>query len=309
MPYSVADSIFRSSDDTLFELPRDPGQRPFAGNGAAPISQGDYSWFAVIDNVAKPWNPGPDGGWGAAGTDDNGDGVVDDFGEAGWPQYANPAVPQDDIALWRRSAGEFWKVWVVVVYKRNLSLTEVQPGTPPAPFSFTAPTGTLTSVPPERMVYCDFLTAPLPATNTVLLSSAGQGGGDVDLYVPAQITNTGINPTAEWLNVKANQWVMLSAWPNLVSPPTGLTTPIRGQLPLIEWFRIASVGQIETVTSGGNIVGWKRKVTFDGPDFNPYKFVDAQFFPNFQVTNFQTCYCTIVDGVVGVFEGTVEQGQ
>ncbi len=307
MPYSVANSIFRSSDDTLFELPSDTTQRPFATNAAVPASQGDYSWFAVIDNVQKPWNPGVDGGWGQFNVDDNADGVVDDIGEAGWPPYMNPMA--DDIALWRRSAGELWKVWVVVVYKRNLSLTEVQPGATPGTFSFTPPTGTMTYVPPERMVYCDFLTAPLPATNPVLLSSAGQGGGDVELYVPAQITNTGINPTAEWLTIKANQWVMLSAWPNLVAPPTGLTTPVRGQLPLVEWFRIASVGDIETIFNGATVVGWKRKVTLDGPDFNPYKFVDGQFFPGFQVTNFQTCYCTIVDGVVGVFEGTMEQGQ
>jgi hypothetical protein len=160
------------------------------------------------------------------------------------------------------------------------------------------------------MVYCDFLTAPLnPAPSPVQLSSAGQGGGDVEIYVPAQITNTSVNPTPEWLNVKANQWVMLSAWPNLVAPPNGLASPVRGQLPLVEWFRIAAVGDIEQIISGGSVVGWKRKLTLDGPDFNPYKFVDAQFFPNFQNTNFQSCYCTIVDGVVGVYEATIEQGQ
>jgi hypothetical protein len=316
MPYSVASSIFRTTDDTLFELPSDATQRPFATNGAAPASQGDYSWFAVIDNVQKPWNPGPDGAWGQAGQDDNSDNVWDNIAEAGWPQYAAPipANPEDDVALWRTSGGELWKVWVVVVYKRNLAITEVQPGATPGTFSLTPPTGTLTYVPPERMVYCDFLTAPLPPTNAVLLNSAGQGGGDVELYVPNQITNTAVNPTAEWLNVKANQWVMLGAWPNIQSSPAAnptlpFTTPIRGQLPIVEWFRIASVGEIEQVISGGSVVGWKRKVTLDGPDFNPYKFVDAQFFPGFQQTNFQTCYCTIVDGVVGVYQATIEEGQ
>lgn len=76
--------------------------------------------------------------------------------------------------------------------------------------------------------------------------------------------------------------------------------PVRAQLPTVAWFRVAAVGEIET-TAGG----WRRKLTLDGPDFNPYKFVDAVGAP----AGNQSCYCTIVDGVTGVYEVTVEEGQ
>ena len=33
---------------------------------------------------ANPWRPGPDGKWGVAGTDDNGNGMVDEIAEQGW---------------------------------------------------------------------------------------------------------------------------------------------------------------------------------------------------------------------------------
>jgi type II secretory pathway pseudopilin PulG len=33
---------------------------------------------------ASPWRPGPDGKWGVAGTDDNGNGMVDEVAEQGW---------------------------------------------------------------------------------------------------------------------------------------------------------------------------------------------------------------------------------
>ena len=340
LPFAFAEKIFRCTDDVLFQLPSDPAQRPFVQGSdpstpaanlqqAAPV-QGDYTWFAVIDNVQRPWNPGLDQGWGFAGYDDNNDGVVDDLGEAGWPYAPPPAPPYTpmpsanaDLALWRTSGGELWKVWIVIVQKRNLALSEVQPGATPGTFSFTPPTGTMTYVPPERMVYCDFLTAPLPVPSApwapgvqVTMAAAGQGGGDVEIYLPNTLVS-GINTTAQWLTVKPNQWIMMSAWPNLQSAPPAnptqpFTNPIRGQLAVVEWFRISSVGDIEPLVSGGTVVGWHRKLTLDGPDWNPYKFVDAvgasgvSPLPPLQ---FQSCYATIVDGVVGVYEATIEQGE
>lgn len=288
MSFAMAERIFTSRDDLLFELPDDPAVRPYVVqplNATTPYatSQGDYSWFAVIDNMEKPWDPGANGGWGAASSppniatdDDNGDGVLNDIAEAGWPG-------SDDIALWKSSGGELWHVWTVVVYKRNLQLI------PPS----------AADTPPERMCYCDFLNAPTSSPSAQVMANAGLGGGDCVLYVPSSMA-----PSEEWLNVKPNQWIMLSGWPNLNSDP--FATAVRGQLGIMQWFRLSQVGEIEAIyDTTGALTGWQRAVTLTGPDWNPYKFVDAIGAP----AGNQSCYATIVDGVVGVYEGTIEQGQ
>lgn len=294
--FGMASKIFQSSDDVLFNRTDDPTQRPFASlpTAAAPTqfstSQGDYSWFAVIDNMQRPWNPGTDGGWGQShnppipADDDNGDGVINDIGEAGWPVT-------DDIALWQTSGGELWHISVVTVHKRNLQLTPTTP----------------TDIPPERMCYCDFLGTPTsvnPATpqGKAVFDNAGLGGNDVVLFVPNSLA-----PSPDWLNVKPNQWVMMSAWPNLNSPTAGgITNPVRAQLAMVQWFRISSAGEVSRMLdSSGNMIGWQRPVTLAGRDWNPYKFVDAVGAP----LGNQSCYCTIVDGAVGVFEATIEQGE
>jgi len=300
MSFAQASKIFQSSDDLLFERPDDPTLRPFVvpppttDPWRRATSQGDYSWFAVIDNEQKPWNPGVNGAgapgsWGDAGVDDNGDGVIDDIAEAGWPTTGDP-----DIALWRTSGGEQWHIWVVVVHKRDLQLIPL----------------TTSDIPPERMCYCDFLSAPLPAAAGSVLSNAGIGGGDCLLSISSTQA-----ASPDWLNVKVNQWIMLSSWPNLAAPPAGVAAPVRGQLPIVQWFRIAAVGEVVAIpgaTAAAGPAGWQRNVTLAGPDWNPYKFVDAIAVPpttGFSGTNFQTAYATIVDGAVGVVEGTIEQGQ
>jgi hypothetical protein len=270
MAFAVAQQIFASTDDPVFALPPDPTQRPFLQlptSGTASQwsrTQGDYSWFAVIDNVQKPWNPGvvistgAQGGWGDLASDDNGDGVLDNASEAGWPT----AAIDPDIALWQQSGSELWHVSVVVVYKRNLQLIPTSAD----------------EIPPERMCL---------------------GGGDCVIYVPV-----GMAPSQEWLNVKPNQWIMLSGFPNLAKQLTD--PPVHSQLCSVQWFRLSAVGEIQAVTdASGNVTAWQRAVTLSGPDLNPYKFMDAVGAPGGN----QSLYATIVDGVTGVFEATIEQGQ
>lgn len=286
MAFGMAQSVFVSSDDPVFALPDDPSQRPIVAlpNSANPSqwskTAGDYSWFAIIDNMQKPWNPGPDGGWGVAGADDNADGLKDNASEQGWPG-------SDDIALWKQSGAELWEVSVVVCYKRNLQLIP----------------GSVDETPPERMCYCDFLSSPLPppagyvdASGNPKSGFSGLGGGDCVLYFPSTLPSGAPTPK-EWLNVKPNQWVMLSGW---LSDSPNLATPVRGQLASIQWFRLSAVGEIEQTSTG-----WQRAVTLSGADMDPYKFVDAVGAPGGN----QSLYCTIVDGVTGVFEATIEQGQ
>lgn len=291
MSFGQAAKIFQSSDDSIFNRPDDPTRRPAiasaATSGAAySTAEGDYSWFAVIDNAQRPWNPGADGAWGNATVDDNGDGVIDEPAEGGFPGT-------DDIALWKTSGGELWHVWAVVVHKRNFKL-QVAAG----------------EIPPERMCYCDFLNAPTPvntatAQGQAVINNAGMGGGDCLLSISS---STASSP--DWLNVKVNQWIMLSAFPNLSS---SLTTPIKSQLCAVQWFRISAVGEIVAIPgSGSTPAGWQRSVTLAGPDWNPYKFFDALGVPpttGFSGADFQTAYATIVDGACGVFEATIEQGQ
>lgn len=275
MAFNQAAKIFQSSDELLFLRPDDGELRPTLPTVSATepwrytTSQGDYSWFAIVDNRRRPWSPGGDSAWGDVTSDDNSDGIFNDISEAGWPG-------SDDIALWKTSGGETWHVSVVVVHKRNLQLIP----------------STSAEVPPERMVYCDFLSAPLPASSQNL-ANAGLGGGDCLLCVPSTIA-----AGPEWLDVKVNQWIMVSAWPNLQSDIT--LPPIRGQLPITQWLRISAAGDIVK-----NATGWERGVTLTGADWNPYKFVDAIGAP----AGNQSSYATIVDGVTGVFEMDIEQGQ
>ncbi|MDE2107194.1 MAG: prepilin-type N-terminal cleavage/methylation domain-containing protein, partial [Patescibacteria group bacterium] len=226
MAFAQAAKIFQSSDDVLFNRSDDPTQRPFASlpTAAAPTqfstSQGDYSWFAVIDSWERPWHPGVDsngnpGSWGAMGVDDNSDGLTDEYSEEGFPNTNDP-----DVALWRRGGVQEWKVWCVVVHKRNLSLQTTSP----------------TEVPPERMCYCDFLSAPNPPPSAAVVANAGMGVGDCLLSMPASAT-----VPLEWLNVKPNQWIMLSGFENLNSNLS--LPPVKSQLCSVAWVRISSVGE------------------------------------------------------------------
>lgn len=296
MSFSAASKIFQSVDDSLFNRPDDPTQRPISPlpvAGAASqfsTSQGDYSWFATIESYEVNWHPGFQsngmlGAWGDILSDDDQDGLLNNSTEAGWISAAS----DPDIALWRIGGEQKFKASVVVVHKRNFQLQ-----------AFPA-----SEIPPERMCYCDFLGAPLPIPAQFIVQPpspdpgniapnvAGLGGGDVLLHVPASLS---MSP--EWLNVKPNQWLMISAFPDQRNNTNNPQS--QGQIAKLAWFRISSVGE---VTQGPS--GFQRAVTLSGPDWNPYQFVDAVNGP----ANVVSAYCTIVDGVVGVFEATVEQGQ
>ncbi len=51
MPYQVADRIFRSTDDLVFDRPDRPDQRPSTPSGAlSPDYNGDFSWFLTLSH-------------------------------------------------------------------------------------------------------------------------------------------------------------------------------------------------------------------------------------------------------------------
>ena len=97
----------------------------------------------------------------------------------------------------------------------------------------------------------------------------GSEEADCVLYVPATMA-----PTQEWLNVKPNQWIMISAFPNIESDLT--KPPLKSQLCRVAWFRLSAVGEVEAILDpSGNVVAWQRAITLSGADWNPYSFVDA----------------------------------
>jgi hypothetical protein len=56
----------------------------------------DYQNMFLALNPPRMWHPGPDGRWGNANQDDNNDGVIDNYAEAGWPgsdDWQYPVIP------------------------------------------------------------------------------------------------------------------------------------------------------------------------------------------------------------------------
>lgn len=290
MPFRMAERMFVASDDLIFDIPSTADRRTFAPNGISPDFSGDYSWLAVASYASQPWHPGPDMGWGAAGIDDNQDLIVDELAEAGWPG-------SDDLVIWKTAAGNQWTVSVVVCYKRNLQLS------PPTVAGSPRPT------PPERMVYVAFTSAPLPMSanpQQALLQAANAGlsGGDAILYLPTT-SSTASFATKDWLDVKPNQWIMVSAWPNMVLQPQNYPYTIntlQGSIPQVKWYRIVATDDAPYFDQTVNT--WARHVTLAGSDWNAYKYYNALGIS----TGYQTAYATIVDGAVAVFETTLEAG-
>jgi hypothetical protein len=267
MPYPLAERILTAEDDVVYNIPKNPDFR----------------------TTVAGWTVGADGDWGVSGTDDNGDGVTDDPGEAGWPgsddgspvnaagDYSwlvtiSPSL--DDLRSGAVAALRNYSAAAVVFQKRNL-LTP--PNTPqPDP-------------PAERMVYADF-----PSTGVAF------GGGDV------QLRTTG---GAKWLDVKPNQWLMLSAsFPDayLNATTSGSATTVTHRTALA-WYRIAAVDE---GTQGGAAGPWSRYVTLAGPDW-PEMTVSGQTIYEDADTSaasmgLPTVYATIFEGVAAVHEQTIK---
>lgn len=340
MPFAQAQRVFASPDELLFDMSAGrevrpvaalvavPGGYPSSPNpvpSAMPPNDANFSYIVTLSGLKYNWNPGPNrgpgysdalanGGIPTLASDDNNDGVPDDAGEFGW-------TGQDDILLTDFSADQSWKVAVTVIYNRDLTLVPTVPNvtaeTPP---------------PPERMVYASILSAPQPlpllAANpqgyNLLQSNAGLGGGDVLLRTPNPGTNPSVTPN--WLDVKPNEWLMLSAFPSLsygsgaVGGPKSQYNTFPSQVADARWYRIVSVGDIRPDNNNpGGIGGWMRQVTLAGDDWPAYGMYDAlaaapnsatNSFPPYpgSAATYQTAFATLVTGAVAVYEDTIEIG-
>jgi hypothetical protein len=125
------------------------------------------------------------------------------------------------------------------------------------------------------MVQINTIPPAVPAGSPV--PPLGFGGGDV------QLTTT---ISSAYLNVKPNQWIMLSQPP--YQAPSGGTLPA-----WYRWYRVLAADQTQGTGSGP----FTRNVTLAGPDWNP-----ASGGSSVTVATF----ATIVDGVIGVYERAIE---
>jgi len=226
-----ADEAFVIRDELVFDLPDEK---------TTPARQ-LYSWAV-----------GPDGAWGVAGTDDDGNSIADDGTEAGWPG-------SDDIHAKRQEEGQFswmatltpkrdqrdplntffndtntdlYTLSIIVFHHRNLSMDE--------------------EIGNERL-------AVIAAANG--FHGSGIGGGEVTLQAHQQAS---ISPETD-LDLKPGDWVMLAGLLPAIPP----TNPPR-TVQIFRWYRVEDTEMEPGLRSdaSGNLV-MQRDATLYGPDW-PY---------------------------------------
>ncbi len=284
MAYSMAQRMFMSNDDLVFQSPARADYRPqvVTSNGLppnlgvalpTPDFQGDFSWLLTIS---------PD---------------IDD-------------LFQEDVANMDR-----FTVSVVIFYKRDLNLDQTVP-----PAGIT--TLDVKKAPPERMVFADLLDASAQAAAGAPLP-VNFAGGAVRLRTPPPGSTTP-SSTAAWLDVRPNDWLMLSGFSYnpfaSVTPPGPAINyaPVPGvappglPIPFCQWYRIAAVGETLPIAPGATSTGWYCDVQLAGPDWNngffaphvaaptpPFQYV-APDQPSAYPVQYQ--YATLCTGAIAVYE-------
>lgn len=284
MTQALASYMFTDADDLSIERPKD---------------------LSLLPQQIYTNGPGPDGQWGRAGVDDDGDGTVDNGSEAGWPG-------SDDVNAKRQYQGEY-KWFVTLVPKLD------------------APSGqdlfTMSVVVFRNRVLDISVSNPTEQIAEVSFL----GGSEARLFAVSQ---PGLDPNFKHLKLREGDWILLSA-----SAPTAHTTG-PGPIAVVpratfSWFKVLRTdseavawlpgtdgqwgnagvddnfdGTVDDILEAGapgsdDIVApntnpppagaspYSRAVTLQGRDWLPAV-----------VPGFRT-QATIVDGVVGVFEKTV----
>lgn len=232
MPYQVADRIFRSTDDLLFDRPERPELRPTTPSGAlSPDYNGDFSWFVTLSHPPADI---------AAATSNN---------------LVNAVGMQRFVAS------------LVVFYKRQIDLNPADwPGPPtqqqPPPERLVY----ADFVQPPAYVNASYAppayTTPLPSAVAVY-----HGGGALRLRTIAATMSSGGGTisTRNWLDgLKPNQYIMLSA--NFADAAASA-----GGYPQLAWYRIISVDDAPQVSGGiatrlVNVTGadWPATASYNG---------------------------------------------
>ncbi|MBI3463225.1 MAG: hypothetical protein HY000_09225 [Planctomycetes bacterium] len=293
-PYRSQDDVVPTGQYGALQMPRltlrqwnHPGAFPLTSVLAERIFSGhdDLSFTIPSDaqqrpfplNMVEPYTDlNSDTQWSAPEpfVDLNGNGQRDDqsqvqpsTGDYSWMLTAAPS------SAWLPGFNSY-SISIVVFYKR-------QPNFAP-----------LATTPGERTVYAD------------LLDGTRDGGRSALLHY------SNANAT-EYLKVKPNSWILLSGNLN-----PSLNTP-NVTAPLFRWYRVISVGELQQSTNYnyGNATVYERLVTLAGPDldaFPPNNPVNTRnrFLDNLPATTapdtVPTFFATLVEGVVNVFERTIE---
>lgn len=236
------------------------------------------------------YSVGPDGVWGYPGTDDDGNGTVDDATEAGMAgQHLvdddgngiidDPLEMGDDIPQF---AGKYsWMITATPSESYGVTATD-------------AMTYSIQIVVFERRVAQANPTAPVPSERRCFFHAANAIGNDGRL----QLDGAG---EEYFRDVRVNRWLMLAAEQEPVGAATFPT--------LFRWYRVAGLGDAKDYDGDGSIDGCD--VTLAGPDWS---FTDAAGTPLLQdadadATTGLSLHAILVDGVVGVFEKTISVEQ
>jgi hypothetical protein len=283
-------------------LRRRPGGAPMSLIQAEEIfvAPDDLVFTAPTDKTLPPLqelsvDKGPDGQWGVAGVDDDGDGQIDNATEAGWPGSDDAAKRQSDGDLsWMATLvpkqgtnSDLYVLSIVVYYKRDLASEQGADGA----------WGKAGNDDDGDMVDDNVTEAGWAGSDDVAnerlakvktFHGGGVGGGDVTLTSfysswPASAQ------AADLEVIRQGTWVMLAGNVAVGSPPNVV------QVPIFKWYRIiAADAEVDTSKSPP-----EREVTLLGGDWN------ATATPISQPTGIPEPQVIIMKNVVAVYEKTL----
>ena len=125
-------------------------------------------------------------------------------------------------------------------------------------------------------------------------NGTGIGGGDAELRIPSNPPDNTNGKTKEqaeeYLKVKENEWVMVTAY--VLDPRLDAIFGVvgRGQRKIAKWYRVIRVDdEVVPYPNAGAQTHWARNITLAGPDLVP---------------SFDG-HATLIDGAIGVYTTTV----
>jgi hypothetical protein len=126
--------------------------------------------------------------------------------------------------------------------------------------------------------------------NVAAFHNGGLGGGDVTLGAS----------TAEELDLRPGQWLMLMATPGQMIPRSAPCPNFPG-VSLFRWYRVVDTeDEPRDETANGSVYPWERDVVLQGPDW-PLAYFASLTSPNQRPTR-----VAVVSNVVAVYERSIQ---
>jgi hypothetical protein len=277
MAAAQAELLFRSDDDLSFELPLDrnaPPEQIFGANNARRQYEGTISWMATlvpqldIANLSEPfvdsnsnceWDPAE------SYTDLNGNGQYDGVPEPFTDSNGNGKWDPAEAFTDSNGNGRYDRGTARGdLYQLSIVVFDRRDSS----MAMNAQN--------ERVV------------NVALFHNGGLGGGDVTLGAS----------TAEELDVKPGQWLMLMATPGPMIPRSAPCPNFPG-VSLFRWYRVLDAEEAPRNVPG-SVYPWERDVVLQGPDW-PVSYFASLTGPAQRPTR-----AALVSNVVAVFERSIQ---